>query len=40
MQMLAETMVAALREGNEECFTCGNKNHFKRDFPKKANNKK
>ena len=26
MQMLAETMVAALRKGNG-CFTCGDKNH-------------
>ena len=36
MQMLAETMVAALRKGNEGCFTCGNKNQLKRDCPKKA----
>ena len=36
MQMLAETMVAALRKGNERCFTCGNKNHLKRDSPRKA----
>ena len=40
MQMLAETMVAALRKGNEGCFTCGNKNHLKGDCPKKANLKK
>ena len=33
MQMLAETTVAALRKGNERCFTCGNKNHLKRDCP-------
>ena len=39
MQMLAETMVAVLRKGNEGCFTCGDKNHFKRDCPKKANKK-
>ena len=37
MQMLAETMVAALRKGNEGCFTCGDKKHLKRDCPKKAN---
>ena len=36
MQMLAETMIAALRKGNEGCFTCGNKNQLKRDCPKKA----
>ena len=40
MQMLAETMVAALRKGNEGCFTCGNKNNLKRDGPKKAKKKK
>ena len=38
--MLDETMVAALRKGNEGCFTCGNKNHLKRDCPKKAKKKK
>ena len=37
--MLAETMVAALRKENEGCFTCGDKNHLKRDCPKKANRK-
>ena len=37
MQMLAETMVAALRKGKEGCFTCGNRNHLKGDCPKKAN---
>ena len=36
MQILAETMIAALRKGNEGCFTCGNKNQLKRDCPKKA----
>ena len=36
MQMLAETMVSDLRKGNERCFTCGNKNHLKRDSPRKA----
>ena len=36
MQIVAETMVAALRKGNEGCFTCGNKNHLKRDCSKKA----
>ena len=38
--MLAETVVAALRKGNERCFTCGDKHHFKRDCPKKAKKKK
>ena len=36
MQMVAETIAAALRKGNEGCFTCGNKNQLKRDSPKKA----
>ena len=36
MQMIAETVVAALRKGNEGCFTFGNKNHLKRDCSKKA----
>ena len=36
MQMLAETMVAALGKGNETCFACGNKSHLKRDCLKKA----
>ena len=36
MQMVAETIAAALRKGNKECFTCGNKNHLKRGGPKKA----
>ena len=39
MQMLAETMVAALRKGNEGCFTCGDKTHLKKDCPKKVNEK-
>ena len=38
--MLAKTMAAALRKGNERYFTCGNKNHLKRDGPKKAKKKK
>ena len=33
MQMLAQIMVAALRKGYEGCFTCGDKNHLKRDCP-------
>ena len=37
--MLTETMIAALRKGNEGCFTCGNKDQLKRDCPKKAKNK-
>ena len=35
MQMVAETIAAALRKGNKGCFTCGNKNHSKKDGPKK-----
>ena len=38
--MLAEIMVATFRKGNEGCLTCGDKNHLKRDFPKKAKKKK
>ena len=34
--MVAETIADALRKGNKGCFTCGNKNHLKRDSPKKA----
>ena len=34
MQMVAETIAAALRKGNKGCFTCGNKNHSKKDGPK------
>ena len=33
IQMLAETMAAAFRKGNEACFTCGDKNHLKRELP-------
>ena len=40
MQMVAETIAAALRKGNKGCFTCGNKNHLKRDGPKKAKKRK
>jgi len=39
MQMLAETMATTFKKGNEGCFTCGDKNHLKRDCPKKANKK-
>ena len=39
MQMLAETMATTFKKGNEGCFTCRDKNHFKRDCPKKANKK-
>ena len=31
MKTLAETMIAALRKENEGCFTCGDKDHLKRD---------
>jgi len=37
--MLAETMATTFKKGNEGCFTCGDKNHLKRDCPKKANKK-
>ena len=40
MQMVAETIVAALRKGNKGCFACGNKNNLKRDGHKKAKKKK
>ena len=36
-QMLAETMATAFRKQNEGRFTCGDKNHLKKDCPKKAN---
>ena len=39
MQMPAETMAASFKKGNEGCFTCQDKNHLKRDCPKKANKK-
>ena len=35
--MLAETMAATFRKGNEICFTCGDKKHLKRDCLKNAN---
>ena len=40
MQLVAETISAALRKGNKGCFKCGNKKHLKRDGPKKAKKKK
>ena len=39
MQMLGETMATTFKKGNEGCFTCREKNHLKRDCPKKANKK-
>ena len=39
MQMLAKTMATAFRKGNKGYFICGDKNHLKRDFPKKAHKK-
>ena len=38
--MLAERMAACFKKGNEGCFTCDDKNHLKRDCPKKVNKKK
>ena len=32
-------MTAVFRKGNKGCFTCGDKNHLKRDCAKKANKK-
>ena len=37
--MLVETMAADFKKENKRCFTCRNKNHLKRDCPKKANKK-
>ena len=31
MQMLPETMATAFKKKNEGCFTCGDKDHLKRD---------
>ena len=39
MQMLAETMAACFKKGNERCSICRDENYFKRDCPKKANKK-
>jgi len=36
MKILAETMVAALRKGNDGCFTCRDKNNLKSECPKKV----
>ena len=33
MQMLAETMAACFKNGNEGCFICGDKNHLKKGLP-------
>ena len=37
IQMLAETMAGTFKKGNKGCFTSGDKNHLKRDCPKKTN---
>ena len=34
MQMLAETMAASFKKGNEGCFTCRHKTYYKRDCSK------
>ena len=39
IQLLVETMAADFKKENKRCFTCRNKNHLKRDCPKKANKK-
>ena len=39
MQILAKTMATTFKKGNKGCFTCGGKDHLKRDCPKKANKK-
>ena len=36
---LAETIAATFKKGNKGYFTYGDKNHLKRDCPKKANKK-
>ena len=33
MQILAETMAACFKKGNEGCFTCRDKNHKKKRLP-------
>ena len=39
MQMLVETMDACFKKGNEGRFTCRDKNHLKKDCPKKVQKK-
>ena len=36
MQMLAKTMATGFKKGNDGCFIHWDKNHLKRDCPKKA----
>ena len=39
MQMLIETMGACFKKENKRCFTCRDKNHLKKDCPKKVQKK-
>ena len=38
-KMLVEAMATVFKKGNEGCFVCGDKSHFKKDYPKKYTEK-